>query len=132
MMRSPLRRRESAICCSVTVSASLSFPIGFAYGSLLDEANFSESPEARAAFGVLGTTDFEVVIKALRDTGALLPIYSSDEAAAECMRQHAEVLKDLLVRAIAGRHPERPSDITEEQFRVCRAFLAHFIDESRA
>lgn len=47
------------------------------------------------------------------------------------MRQHAEALKDLLVRAIAGRHPERPSDITEDQYRASRAFLAHFVGDSR-
>lgn len=37
----------------------------------------------------------------------------------------------LLVQAIAGRHPERPSDITEDQYKACRAFLAHFVGESR-
>lgn len=107
------------------------FPDRFRYGSLLEEADFSDFPEARHAFDALGTTDFEVVIKALRDTVAVLPIYSNDDALAERMRQHAEALKDLLVRAIAGRHPERPSDITEDQYRACRAFLAHFVGESR-
>ena len=43
------------------------FPGRFRYGSLLAEADFSGSPELRASFERLTTTDFEVVIKALRD-----------------------------------------------------------------
>ena len=103
----------------------------FRYGRLLDEADFSDSPEARQAFDRLGTTDFEVVIKALRDAVILLPLYSQDQAAAAQMLAHAEALKAVLVNAIAGRHPTRPSDITDEQYEACRAFLAHFIGDSR-
>lgn len=40
-------------------------------------------------------------------------------------------MKNILVTAIAGRHPERPSDIIEEQYRACRAFLAHFVGDDR-
>lgn len=107
------------------------FPDRFRYGSLLGEADFSRCPEARKAFDQLGTTDFEVVIKALRDAVALLPLYSTETDAATRMREHAEALKELLIQAIAGRHPERPSDITEDQYRACRAFLAHFVGETR-
>jgi hypothetical protein len=107
------------------------FPDRFHYGSLLDEADFTNFPEARKAFDKLGTTDFEVVIQALRQAVALLPLYSGDEAGAVKMQEHAEALKELLVRAIAGRHPERPSDITDDQYAACRAFLAHFIGDNR-
>ena len=47
------------------------------------------------------------------------------------MEQHAEGLKELHVQAIAGGHPERPSDITETQYLACSTFLAHFAGESR-
>jgi hypothetical protein len=100
------------------------FPDRFRYGSLLGAADFTRYPEARKAFDQLGTTDFEVVIKALRDAVALLPLYSAETDAATRMQEHAEALKELLIQAIAGRHPERPSDITENQYRACRAFLA--------
>ena len=107
------------------------FPERFRYDSLLEAADFSETPELRETFDRLGTTDFEVVIKALRDAVTLLPLYSKDEAAAARMRAHAEALKNILVTAIAGRHPERPSDIGEEQYKACRTFLAYFVGESR-
>ena len=38
----------------------------FSYVSLLENADFTHFPEARKAFDLLGTTDFEVVIHALR------------------------------------------------------------------
>jgi hypothetical protein len=107
------------------------FPDRFRYVSLLEQADFTSIPEARQAFDLLQTTDFEVVVRALKDSVALLPLYSGDQIAQAKMIQHAEALKEILVRAIAGRHPDRPSDISEEQYKACRAFLANFVGESR-
>jgi len=107
------------------------FPDRFRYVSLLEQADFTSIPEARQAFDLLQTTDFEVVVRALKDSVALLPLYSGDRIAQAKMIQHAEALKEILVRAIAGRHPDRPSDISEEQYKACRAFLANFVGESR-
>ncbi|MGB7541823.1 MAG: DUF4917 family protein, partial [Burkholderiales bacterium] len=40
----------------------------FSYSALFDRADFKNlSPAARASFGVLDTTDFERVMRALRD-----------------------------------------------------------------
>ncbi len=107
------------------------FPNRFRYGSLLDAVDFSNFPEVCLAFDALETTDFEVVIHALRQCTALLPLYAGNDVAQIRMGEHAEALKELLVQAIAGKHPERPSDVTEEQYRSCRRFLAHFSGDSR-
>lgn len=107
------------------------FPDRFTYGSLLGSVDFTAYPQAKQAFEDLATTDFEVVIQALRQAVILLPIYGGDPAARELMERHAEALKELLVQAIAGKHPERPGDVTEEQYRSCRRFLAHFAGSSR-
>lgn len=48
----------------------------FLYGKLYEQADFSKlSPTAKKAFEALGTQDFERVIKALRDTRAILEAY---------------------------------------------------------
>ncbi|MBN8959226.1 MAG: DUF4917 family protein [Rhizobiales bacterium] len=107
------------------------FPNIFRYGALLDSADFTNVPEARNVFDLLGTTDFEAVIQALRHSASVLPVYSSDAAAAATMTRHAEALKEILVRAIAAAHPARPSEVTEDQYVACRTFLANFVGASR-
>ena len=109
------------------------FPECFSYASLFDEAVeaglFSDHPELLEAFKLLGTTDFELVMETLKNAASLAPLYGSDKVR---MVQHAELLKEVLVQAIAGRHPSRPSEITDDQYRNCRAFLAEFIGDDRA
>lgn len=47
----------------------------FSYGALFDRAEFKDlSPYSRAAFDALGTTDFEVVIRALKHAAALVRV----------------------------------------------------------
>src|SRR6476646_10798032 len=107
------------------------FPDRFRYGALLDQADFSKLPESRKAFDLLETTDFEVVVEALKRAVQLLPLYSADNDAIKKMAAHAERLKEILVQTIAGRHPERPSEVREAQYKACRGFLANFVGESR-
>lgn len=107
------------------------FPNRFRYGSLLDAADFTNLPQARQAFDLLGTTDFEVVIHALRQAVLLMPLYGGDAATQALMAHHADALKELLVQAIAGKHPERPGDVSEPQYLACRRFLANFAGDHR-
>lgn len=107
------------------------FPGCFDYRSLLASADFTAVPQARAAFDALGTTDFEVVIQALRSAVTLAPVYAIAAATGALMDEHSSSLKELLVQSIAGKHPARPADITEAQYQACRQFLSHFVGDSR-
>jgi hypothetical protein len=99
----------------------------FIYGKFFEQADFSAlSFSARQSFEALKTTDFERVIKTLRDTAVLSPIYGVNSVIAEQMRVDADALKELLVQTIAKSHPERPSDITDEEYSNCQKFLEHF------
>lgn len=103
----------------------------FRYDSLLEEVDFSDLPELKKAFKKLNTTNFEDVINALRVATSLLPIYCEDKKIFQTMSKHAERLKELLVKVIADRHPQRPSDIHGEQYKACRQFLSNFIGTKR-
>lgn len=99
----------------------------FIYGKLFEQADFSSlSLSAKNAFTELNTTDFERVIKTLRDTAILSPVYGVDPVVANKMRSDADALKELLVQTIAKSHPERPSDIKDEEYTACQKFLGHF------
>lgn len=100
----------------------------FVYGKLFERADFSElSPSARNAFDALDTMDFERVIKALRDAEKILAVYDGASIETrEAMCRDAEGLREVLVRAIASSHPERPSDISDVEYSACREFFDHF------
>jgi hypothetical protein len=108
------------------------FPKCFSYASLFREAKdqglFVATPELQEAFDLLTTTDFEFVMKSLKAAGLLGALYEYDGGK---MAAHADLLKEVLVQAIAGRHPARPSEVTEGQFSASRAFLRHFIGLDR-
>jgi hypothetical protein len=100
----------------------------FAYDALFQRADFSAlPPTARSAFDSLGTTDFEVVMRALRTSHSLVRLYEPDNAslAANLLRD-AEGLREVLAQAIAQNHPARPNEISSESYEACRTFLHHF------
>lgn len=111
------------------------FPSAFSYRSLFDSAVdnglITAHPPLMEAFAALGTTDFEVVMEALKATVKLVAVYGATPEMTALMSSHAEVLKDVLVKAIAGNHPKRPGKISEAQYASCRRFLAHFIGADR-
>lgn len=107
------------------------FPDRFHYRALLDQVDFAELPEVRDAFELLGTTDFETVSQALRQAATLLPLYSADQDARNLLVRHSEALKEQLVQAIAGQHPERPGDVEDRQYIACRNFIRHFLGSNR-
>ncbi len=124
---------DSADCAKRNLLLGNGFSIAcephiFHYGSPFGQADFSAIPEARRAFDVLGTQDFEIVIRALEQGSALAQIYTpGDAAAAQRMALHAAQLKELLLATVAGNHPARPGDIADLRFQACRQFLAHFL-----
>ena len=99
----------------------------FVYGKLFEQADFSKlTKSARESFEALGTTDFERVIRALRDATKLVHLYSDEPNIQDRMIKDADGLRDVLVNTIARSHPERPSDIADNEYAACREFLGHF------
>ena len=100
----------------------------FSYAALFDRADFAGlSPHCRAAFDALATTDFEVVIKSLNAAASILETYSlASTALAAILRDDAVKLREVLVSAIAGSHPEWPGEIAPAAYHACKTFLANF------
>jgi hypothetical protein len=112
------------------------FPERFTYKSLLqqakDEGLFAATPELEEAFAILNTTDFETVLSALISMRKLIHLYAGDPHANTKIAEHAEHLKHALVQAIAGKHPERLNEISEEKFESVRTFLLNFSGKALA
>ncbi|MFZ5901659.1 MAG: DUF4917 family protein [Bacillota bacterium] len=99
----------------------------FRYDKLFEQADFSALGDtAKKAFSVICTTDFERVIKVLRDSATIAELYGIDSTLADKMRGDADALKELLVQTIAQSHPEMPSDISDDEYAACQRFLDNF------
>ena len=99
----------------------------FSYGSLHSKADFSTVPHAAEVFKALATQDFEAVIRLLVDMAKVLKCYedTSTDLVAQ-IEKDAAAIKTILAQAIARNHPDRPYDITNEQYAACRTFLNNF------
>lgn len=100
----------------------------FLYTRLFERADFSDlSTSARAAFTLLGTSDFERVIKVLRDAAKVLEAYPAINSSV-CAQLIADAngLRELLVRTIASSHPTHPAQIADSEYAACRSFLENF------
>jgi hypothetical protein len=100
------------------------FPTIFPYSSLFEQAKPNLPRELILVFETLKTTDFEAAIRALQSSAAIAPIYGGDAAT---MLEHAALLKEALVNAVASNHPSRPGEIAPEKYAACRRFLSHFL-----
>lgn len=104
----------------------------FAYGSLFEEAKKSMSQELSAIFAAMETQDFEEVIRALQHAAAIVSVYRPKFLnTKKLLLTDADKLKADLIQAVAGRHPVRPNDISDERYAACRTFLSNFVGEGR-
>src|SRR5581483_1578757 len=86
----------------------------FAYGSLFEEAKKTMSKELAAIFAAMGTQDFEEVIRALQHAAAIVSVYRPRFTTTQrLLLSDADKLKKDLVEAVAGRHPARPNEISD-------------------
>ena len=99
----------------------------FAYDALFSQAKDELTDRAQKAFDILGTTDFESVMRALKQAVELLKVYApKNNKLANQLAEDADKLRDVLAKAIAHSHPDRPNQIKDEEFAACRKFLSYF------
>ena len=99
----------------------------FTYGRLFDRADFANLARARKAFDVLGTKNFEAVIRALRNFALLAGVYAPSDADGKSRAgEDADALREVLVGAVANSHPDRPHDIQSSEYLKCREFLRSY------
>ena len=99
----------------------------FGYDALFSRAKGQLRGRVKSAFKALGTTDFERVMRGLKQAELLTKAYSPrDKRLAGRLRRDADSLRKTLANVIASNHPERSVEISDDQFRNCRAFLNNF------
>jgi hypothetical protein len=95
----------------------------FNYRRLLEQADFTAAPSARGAFDKLDTSDFERVVRALRDFSNLASLYAADGTQAF---KDADATREILIKTIQDKHPELPDAVPDAEYLKCWEFLANF------
>ncbi|MFT4048354.1 MAG: DUF4917 family protein [Solirubrobacterales bacterium] len=102
-------------------------PDAFSYGRLFDTADFKGlSISADELFSREGTTDFEVVIEALKTAARIVEFYGESPDLASRLASDGEKIKLVLAETLAAKHPEFPASLTEAEYKSAREFLANF------
>jgi hypothetical protein len=102
----------------------------FCYDTLFEQADFTNSSQAKELFDILGTRDFEEVINTLEKSSQIIPIYDKSlQRLVNSLTVDAKTIKHLLVDTVASNHPSRPNNILDKEFWACRKFLSHFLDK---
>jgi hypothetical protein len=101
----------------------------FSYSNLLESAKQQGiiKPDSKilSLFNKLGTSDFEKVIKTLEDGKLVTETYNPEHDTKQ-IGKDAENLKKHLVDIITNNHPEKSTEITDEQSKKCANFLEKF------
>lgn len=101
----------------------------FRYAALLDSADFTGlSVDPKSIFDEFDTYDFERIVEVLESSAQVLQLYG-EQAGEELIarfRKDADIVRNALATAIAARHPERPSDISDNEYEAVQRFLANF------
>jgi hypothetical protein len=99
----------------------------FNYANLLDAADFKDREvEIRKLFELSETYDFEAVMRSFVAAKSVLDAYGGNEALIESIEKDQQLLKDALISAISNTHPDRPTEVSTDQFTTARRFLSRF------
>jgi hypothetical protein len=102
----------------------------FAYGRLLDEADFGgrrQSTRVREVFDSLNSADFEMVVRRLQETAETLKLYPGKLRPTRLLlRADAERVRDGLTEAISEIHPANKGEIGDIEMGRTSDFLEQF------
>ncbi|PYD60384.1 hypothetical protein CFR72_15860 [Gluconacetobacter entanii] len=96
----------------------------FNYRNLLDNSGLAVGSPVREIFNILGTVDFEAVIRALEGAVVVEQGYRNYAHASEIML-HAQMVREALVKAVNATHPIHRQDLGF-QYTSSANFLANF------
>ena len=100
----------------------------FSYNALADFVSKVKDPTLVKLFKVLNTKNFELIMEQLTTFSALLhALGAEDEIQKKVIVAHQK-LKNSLLDAIKGLHPEHVFKIPNERIASCAKFLHFFLD----
>lgn len=100
----------------------------FSYNALYDFLNAQNDELMDKLFDAIKTTNFELVMRQLATTLALLEAFEADPKLCEQIRAASNRLRVTLLDSVKELHPEHVYKIPEERSAACASFLSYFLD----
>lgn len=98
----------------------------FSYTTLFEAIqNEKDNERIKQLFKHFGTSNFETVLRYLKDAQFVFDVYGVDKAT---IVSDYERVRDALAQAIVKVHPEKTNTIPEKNKKACFAFLNNFHD----
>ena len=99
----------------------------FSYNALYTFLNSQNDDLINKLFGAIKTKNFELIMRQLDTTIALLKAFGAEEVLQEKIRAASQHLKDGLLNSIKELHPEHVYKMPEEKAAACAKFLSLFL-----
>ena len=99
----------------------------FSYNALYTFLNSQNDDLINKLFGAIKTKNFELIMRQLDTTIALLKAFGAEEVLQEKIRAASQHLKDGLLNSSKELHPEHVYKMPEEKAAACAKFLSLFL-----
>lgn len=100
----------------------------FSYNALYSFLTAQEDELLNKLFGVIKTKNFELIMRQLDITNALLEAFDSDAELRKKILLASSRLKNALLESVQALHPEHVFKMQEEKITACSKFLRLFLD----
>lgn len=98
----------------------------FSYNKLAEFIKNIGSINAKKLFNIFGTSNFELIMEQLDKTLKISEEFGANENFIENIKSSTEELKNNLINAVSGLHPEQVFDMSESKSKNCKNFFKLF------
>lgn len=124
-----LKKKNRAMSLLMGNGFSMSYDANiFSYNALYTFLSSQEDELLNKLFGVIKTKNFELIMRQLDMTIALLQAFDSDQTVQLQIRSAIQRLKDALLMSVKELHPEHVYKMPEERSTACANFLRLFLE----
>lgn len=100
----------------------------FTYNALANFLKSSSDNLINTLFNTIKTNNFELIMRQLETTIALLEAFHAEKETIENIRSSSETLKNGLIKSIQEMHPEHVFKVETEKSVACSNFLEFYIN----
>lgn len=101
----------------------------FSYNALYEFIDSIDNPLLKKLFSIIGNKNFEIVMQQLDNFLEIAEIFGTDKELIKKIKDAGNELKNSLIDAVKGLHPEHVFTIPEEKSSACYKWLNEYLSK---